>query len=82
MSSLKGCERDYVLGRKLGQGAFATVFSATKRGAPPGSEEFAVKRTTRRGLQEQDIADLLREVCTVQSRRAPMVRVETVQLYS
>lgn len=65
LTSLKGFDRDYILGKQLGQGAFATVFSATQRGAPAGSSEvFAVKRTTRKELSKDDETDLLKEVRT------------------
>lgn len=73
MSSLPQCERDYVLGKKLGQGAFATVFSATKTGAPAGSGHVAIKRTHRKDLDPIADADLRDEVRILKSLNHPHV---------
>lgn len=54
--------RSYVLGKKLGEGAFAEVFKASLRGALPGSQPYAVKRTVRRGLAKEDEKALFEEV--------------------
>lgn len=80
LSALTGCQRDYVMGKKLGQGAFATVFRATVRGAPEDSEAYAIKRTTRRGLSEADRSDLLQEVGRVQFGKTAVVQNDTISL--
>ena len=62
----------FVIGKKLGEGAFATVFKATvvggggaasgEGGLPPPPTEFAVKRITREGLKEGDKQSVYDEV--------------------
>lgn len=50
------------MGKKLGEGAFSEVFEATLKGARPGAQPYAVKRTIRRGLAKEDEKGLLEEV--------------------
>lgn len=54
--------RTYTMGKKLGEGAFSEVFEATLKGARPGAQPYAVKRTIRRGLAREDEKGLLEEV--------------------
>lgn len=65
---------NFEIGKKLGEGAFATVFKATakgkggaaaaagKEGLPPPPTEFAVKRITREGLKDEDKQSVYDEV--------------------
>lgn len=53
--------RVFMLGKTLGKGSFSTVFQGTLKGA--SVRPFAVKRTNRRGLAEEDREGLFEEVC-------------------
>lgn len=60
---------DFVIGEKLGEGAYATVFKAIPVGhqgsdAPPpgGGAQYAVKRIARKDLTEEDEQSVYDEV--------------------
>ncbi|CAN0390932.1 unnamed protein product [Laminaria digitata] len=58
--------RMYVMGDKLGEGTFAEVFEAKRRGAQAGSSQsYAVKRTSKKGLKKEDENSLFEEVSDI-----------------
>lgn len=76
----KNFPRAFVLGKTLGEGSFATVFKGTVRGSPAGSKPYAIKRTVRQGLAEEDREAVFEEVRILRTLQHPNV-VSIYQFY-
>lgn len=66
LTSVSEFHRVFALGNELGRGTYATVFKATVKGWP--DRVYAVKRTNRRDLREEDEKALLEEVRVVSDK--------------